>query len=1578
MVNIMTDFNKNSNSRKNKSQLMQATIAKLSKNDLARRDIFGRTILHLLILTNRHDLLKHLLKNPDARCVLNLVDYENGWNCMHYVIFHKRLSCFKVLIEYLKSNTNTGTTVSNNSLLFELLRCQDRNKVTPLQLLDNDFKDLIWVPEYINEKNEYHLTYRFQTSHENTKHSSGSSGEGNAEDPQKKSRIRQSHQWWSSRRGGSDVYMFGSNKNNNLGVGDSTDRATPSKISQQYFKDWGAEENNIQDKLSKPRYKMVKISKNHSIILTQEGRLYSCGIGARGRLGHGFDDLNNTFRFRNIDFFEGTENDEDVGTNRHIIRDVAVSSNHSIALSTKNEVFTWGLNNYNQLGYTSTIASSSNSSSYKSFLEPFEGLPREVIAGDLKKNNNFIRGVTVSKIHSVTYTKNELFFWGLCIGQMGISIDPNASTVEHKVNNSTYRGFVQRSPRRIILREDIKHVLTSETCTCVITTTNDIHIYYQFQHFKLPKIPVKGYSDKHFHLFKPTKLTQAINIKKVSLKSHLFIALLLESGDVVSFSLSQPETDEGLSKAFRNMKYASIWKSYDRDMKVIDMDVSNDGSIVLCTRNGSAFIKTNSGQRKKSMSDATLPTLTSKNKFKKLDNLNKIVAVTCDDTFLSFGFVRDDIDMIPFKLHMNEVFKDMDYLSYLSESDMYRKQDQLLGVDQKKISYIADFLLPSNSTEVENVYGFNDSNFDNYVREDEDEIEVQDNEETDILNEKLNDILHDRYINRYDFLKYKRVKKKNIYESLSRLDEEPHINLLKSDMRYIVYKLSMDESNKNYDCLIKFEDFPDLSIGFHKELYIKRSPFCAKIFKPLNPGEYFIQEGLEGRYCPELNELVFSSQVNIKSVLILNHFMYTNRVLAIWEDFPSGLNCPKEIKEIKSDFDKLTKVFLVSDLFGKFTKDEVFLKKIRSLIDNEGEGDIIVNLKDGDMVCHSYILLARSAFFETILSDRWEIDKIHNGKKILNFEDLSIFQFELILRHLYGYNDFQLFDCFKQYINQAADVDEFINYLLELIEISDELLLFQLKSLCQLGIKDLITLENVLILLTHSEYLSATKLFMNCCWFIYNNLDIILLDPSFCDILDSILKKLEQQINFFQFCKLRDFSDDQGNLNAKYLDNWMTEQSNSLIHNFLNNSNDYNDVFISDKKGYLGFQPLIDIKYDQKKGLSEGSKKKKERRSQSSISRKDSSLSEVRHSILDFRKNASPRYNDNEEALVDEDGFEPVANKRRQNSKTEDIKNGIASASPASPSSQLPSRNSSIIDVPQTPSARKISLSSLSIKSNKPNNEVNSTQAPGLSAHSTCAANSNGTVPSEKQPILGKSTESDSIDSPLNQKKIAKAKIGPSMRLSQKERKKMASHPHADNSSNEDLKTINPWKRSNSNSESINGASSSLDLPVLGTGTKKENQPIRKISSTRKKSLIKSSELPVLGNNGQLEGLGGAANKSTQAKVSVKPNFNKPVNKVYSTPSLSEIMIHESLKIEETKIRESERRSLQEIQQEQQFAKWWEEEAAKVQNQMQQFSLREERSLQNPKENRSKKNKGNKGKSLGPRNKNPDVRNDKT
>ncbi|CAK7905117.1 hypothetical protein CAAN3_07S06634 [[Candida] anglica] len=1568
-VELQTSINR-------KSQSTAATLSALSKQELLKRDVFGRTILHLLILSNRYDLMKRLFKNPEIRTILTLVDYENGWNCMHYVIFHKRLMCFKSIMEHLKSYSISSTlTVANNSTLFDLLRTKDRNRLTPLQLLDNDFKDLMWVPTYINEKNEFHLNYRFEAFHNDESEVSGDQQQGQQPQPaggaevqpnvtapvpapiqtqnppaqvpathnttqdppqsqpslkqiqKSQASIRDNEDWWQVTRGGSDLVVFGSNKNNNLGLGDSSDRPVPSRVPLEYFQDTTSC-SRIQEILCKARFLELDICKYHSIALTNEGELYTCGIGSRGKLGHGVDDTSNCYRFKKIEFFSETEEEP-----AKSISKFATANSHTIALTKDNELYAWGINTQGQLGVStiSSLSTNSNSNANSSEqVEIFEASPKRIISRELKKNSTPFKGVAVSTIHSLAYTKNEIYFWGLSVGQMGAITDPGAIPGERRRQSIVHKGFLQTIPKKITLRDNIKFVSTCETCTCIVTSKDDIQVYYQNQHIKLPKILPKSNTNDNFDLFKPRALTKAIEIKKVCMRSHGFIVFLLDTGDVVSVNLASSEfEDYASSKGSKNLRYITLWKAHSYDLAAIDIDVSNEGSLLLCTRNGSVFLKqSNNGSstsRKNSMSDATL-NIPLRSKFKKIDNINKVVRVSCDDNFVSFGFIRDEIDPLPVKLHKNSFVNDMKYLQSFQESDLYRKQNELFSSDGPGNSYVSDFIYPKKEHKRKNdMFDFSKRFHDLHVDDDEDIEEEHTSEDKQEKN--LKDTLHTTHQNRFDSKKYKETAPKHTYQLVPNSDRMVVLEEVKSDMSYLLHKYSNIDEAKHYDCFIKLEEYPDISIGVHKYILEVRSPsFCGKIFNPKNPGEFFKHEGLQGRFDPDTNYLHFTTHLDLKALIVFIYFLYTNDVLSIWSEYPVGINCPPEIKDLKASFDKLVSLFGVADVFGKLSKDEVYLKKMRNLLEEEDDEanersekdlnqDVMVILKDGEVKCHSAILVARSAYFETILSNRWEIRNEKAKCKIVRLENITKSQFHVILRHLYGFSNNTIFDSFTEDIQGINECDEFVNSMLELIEISDELLLFDLKSLCEVAIKEFISTDNVLLLLMHADLLSAQKLFMNCSWFIFNNLEVLLLDQAFKEIQFELLRKLEKQIRFLDNCKRSDFSDTQGSLNEFYQGNWIEKQSNVLISNFLFKMDDYNENFMSDKKGHELFEPLFDLRKDQEKSggtISEPKKKVKEKRAPSVSFRVESNGSasgtDFQSGLLAFRNAYSGRNNSASgsssmsmsmstsaqsltSAIDDNDEeFETVSSTRRRKSSK-----NCGEVIPSERKSFSSNSNIIVRNPDEKPLVRSSS---------------NSTSNTGLSPHSNWASpgSSNGNSSILKdQPILSKRGTEEP------RKMSSKAKVVSAPRLSQKERKKMAQF---DNSSETTTNIPSssgasaPWSTPNSSTSSLNRSSNSSysNLPTLGSQDKRSQ-----------KSKMPRSSPPLVSNVSQ----------------------SRSIPLQSSGPSLTEIMIQESLKIEEQQIREKERKSLQEIQQEQEFAKWWSEETAKVQQSMANSSINE-------------------------------------
>lgn len=1333
-----------------------------------RRDVFGRTALHIAVLTDNPAALRDLLAHPDIHHALLLTDYENGWNVLHLIFYHKRLRCWTALRNHLDR-------ASHASLLAELLKRKDRARLPPLALLQNDSKDLMWIPGYINEKGDAHLVRRF------------------AKVPR-----WIPHDWWSLLRGCLDVYMYGSNSNHHLGLGDSRDRSIPSRVLPTDLQQQSSS-TDVRDLLRRPRVCGVGLAKYHSVVVMRDGRLLTCGMGARGRLGHG--STANLYLYQSVPLFE------EFGAALAV-----VTNSHTLVLTNNNQLYAWGVNSLNQLGFTSDRSYSFKSSTG----DIYENSPKAVTAGDLRRVSARFRGLAASSIHSIAYTSHLLYFWGLDVGQMGpMSHSSGTRAEEFRVGGSTYKGQVITNPREVAVRDEIKAVATCETCTCVVTTANDIYLYYGEQRVKLPKLPARGFSEATFDCFKPSRLTSTPDIKKIVACSHTHVHILLTCGDILSFSV--PGSD--ILKSSKTVKYNYIWKAYDSDMRAVDMDGASDGSLVLCTKNGYVFMKTDqsgASQRRNSMSTSTAPIAGSK--FRKVENVNRVVRVSTDDSFASFAFERDDVDTLPYKLQKNDFFKDMEYLSVLSEADGFRKQDQLLDTDHEANCYISDYIFPSKDLEPA----------------DEDDLLVSRVENLSIDDnlpklENVEDLLFKAHSEKFNFSANPETKMTDIYQKLD--DSPDFIALLKDEaaLRDHLNRESKDSHLKFYDGRIKFANDPSITIGFHTKLLEHRSSFCSELFHPKNEGEYFVHEKLEGFYDPVSKELIFKTDIDLRAVIVLLHFIYTNKVLSFWEDFPGGSKCPEPIRKTKNDFRMLKDLFRMDSFYGK---DSDFLKLMLHMMEDRKDGDILIELKDWKKLYQGSIFVARSAFLETILSSRWENsdEPSEDETKVVNFENVDPLQFEIIMKHLHGCNDLRVFDALRERVEETHDSDDFVNILLELIEVADEMLLLQLKHLCELAIQEFIDTDNVLVLLAHADYLGAQHLLMLCYWYVYNNLEIILFDSNLQSLPEELVSKLEKQMLFFQSCKQLDFViGDHGEINKSKLRN---AYSDTMVNQFLTDLAEFNKIFMNGST----FEPLLDIKIEPE----ESKRKLSSRR----MSRKNSvdAVIELRKLSLNTRKVS--------ESVIDD--FEVVGRRRKLKQRESfDKSEGVRPVqSEASPVMETVVRGKT---ERQAEAKDPAPTGSQSLEA--------SNTASGPSPWGS-RLSSVGSYASVSTPILGSADGG---------RKGTKIKFAPSMKLSQKQRRKMNQTQATDApQEGSSVQLRNPWAVANeSSSSSVTDKLS--DLPVLGAT--KEPEP----------------------------------------------------------SSLAAVMLQESTRLEEQRYQESQRRTLQEIQQEQEFAKWWEEESKRVQ-----------------------------------------------
>ena len=125
---------------------------------------------------------------------------------------------------------------------------------------------------------------------------------------------------------GGELLMCGYGGCGWLGLGDEDDRMTPTLVARAVF--------------DGEAVLMVACGESHTATVTEDGGVYTCGLGKDGRLGHGNEEDQLVPRRVPAARF----NDEQVVM-------LAAGGAHSVALSEAGHVFTWGLGWHGQLGH---------------------------------------------------------------------------------------------------------------------------------------------------------------------------------------------------------------------------------------------------------------------------------------------------------------------------------------------------------------------------------------------------------------------------------------------------------------------------------------------------------------------------------------------------------------------------------------------------------------------------------------------------------------------------------------------------------------------------------------------------------------------------------------------------------------------------------------------------------------------------------------------------------------------------------------------------------------------------------------------------------------------------------------------------------------------------------------------------------------------------------------------------------------------------------------------------------------------------------------------------------------------------
>ncbi|KAK4703901.1 inhibitor of Bruton tyrosine kinase, partial [Phenoliferia sp. Uapishka_3] len=173
--------------------------------------------------------------------------------------------------------------------------------------------------------------------------------------------------------------------------------------------------------------------------------------------------------------------------------------------------------------------------------------------------------------------------------------------------------------------------------------------------------------------------------------------------------------------------------------------------------------------------------------------------------------------------------------------------------------------------------------------------------------------------------------------------------------------------------------------------------------------------------------------------------------------------------------------------------------------------DAVLELEDGEAMCHSVILRARCSFFETFFEDEdWARERRVGAVVRFNLKHIKSEVMDVVLKHLYLDAGIELFDEIDR-----PTADEYIDFVTQILAAANELLLDKLKLVCSAVLRSFVTLHNVCAILVDAAFYEANDLVRACLYFLASSMETVLESR----LLDDLPSDLVEAVS--SFCRER-------------------------------------------------------------------------------------------------------------------------------------------------------------------------------------------------------------------------------------------------------------------------------------------------------------------------------------------------------------------------------------------------------------------------------------------------------------------------
>ncbi|KAL8750220.1 MAG: hypothetical protein Q9199_007209, partial [Rusavskia elegans] len=972
-------------------------LLELTRADVNIRDSSGRTLLHHVASSTNEDATNFAFALLDVPLLdLYAQDAENAWTALHRALYFGNIVIARALID-----RDLKDAVGGIQNAIGLIKIKDREGNSPFDvygasIASRNIQGSSAIPLLVDNSDD-----------DDNPTAYGNSGDSSDDESRSKTvspRINVN---------GDELFTFGSNKNFTLGFGDEDDRQYPERISLKRSdrllnrlteEHKASNQSSFQASLRRVSSRSVpavvqyrpiliqdvRLAKLHSAVLTNdpEANLYVCGFGPGGRLGTGDE----TTRFNFVPVGSG-------GLASRRVIDIGLGQNHTIAVTNTGEVFTWGNNSFGQLGYTLPSTKNRNE-------EPLQLAPKQVF-GPLKRE--LVEGTAASRVHSVVYTSASLFTFGKNDGQLGL-VDSDARSLA-----------VQTTPRRVaasLFSSSIHTVSAIDKATICLLENHDVWIFANYGYTKL-SFPLDNSSEFVKNHFLSTRYNSVPNhVCKVTSGGDT-ICVMSNEGDVFTVSISnrvEAASNNGSTTNPNKIRGAlsapqRIWTRKKGHMAVRDVDVGQDGSVIICTEAGSVWRRVKRAKVKDANAPLSVGYKPKDYKFSRVPGLTGIVAVR-SNTFGAYAALRRDNDVLKKQLSVEPSSLWRDLHPLVPFSDLAPEEEDS-ETENPRPRFWTPSIPPGGTSAILQAVWYT-ANVEQSV--------------ADLLIEKraVQNSSYDMQVGTTSSQVRLPVHECILAARSATLGRG--LSAFRTEYFFTIPKILTIEYDKDGNILLLFVEMDFLTV-FNFVLYAYTDT-VADVW-------------LQTRQPPH----IISKYRQIRSELM---------------QIAVHLNMQTLEQSVRAQIQPART--LHDDLDRAVGEPGYF--------DN---GDVEIQLDGASLKAHSPILCQRCPFFEGLFQGRaagqWIIARRQQSQEVVqvDLKHINSKTFEFVRRHIYSDVGEGLFD-----VISYADSETFFDFLLEVMSVANELMLDQLSQCCQKVLGTYVDMRNVCQLLNAVAPCSVT------------------------------------------------------------------------------------------------------------------------------------------------------------------------------------------------------------------------------------------------------------------------------------------------------------------------------------------------------------------------------------------------------------------------------------------------------------------------------------------------------------------------